>query len=225
VNVLGYTRVSTKEQAQKGLSLRAQADAMREACERRGWSLSMIESDEGVSTRRRRRPGLDRAIKSVAAGEYDVLMVSRLDRLARSVGQFASLIAQADKQGWTLVVLEPDFDLTTPYGRMVAHVAAAFAEFERDLISQRTREGLAIARSEGRIKPHVSVVPDSVRRRIALEREAGRTWAAIARGLNRDGITPPGGVPWTRKSAAKHEASRWSSATSQHPRTPSPQTS
>ncbi len=80
-------------------------------------------------------------------------MVSRLDRLSRSVGEFAQFLERAEKKGWTVVVLDPAVDMTTPFGRAMAGMASVFAQLERDLVSQRTKEALRAKIASGEWTP------------------------------------------------------------------------
>jgi hypothetical protein len=141
-----------------------------------------------------------RHLRMDKAGSDGVLVVTKLDRLARSTLDFASIVRRAERKGWQLVVLDLGLDMTTPMGRFAANVAAAVAELERELIADRTRDGLAVVKARGTTKTgkpavfgHPSRVPTDVRARIVRERdEGGTSWRAIADALNRDGIASPG---------------------------------
>lgn len=152
MRVAGYVRVSSREQGATGLGLQAQKEALSAAAAHRdGWQLATVAVEIASAGNVRRRPVLTRLLEDMDAGQYGVLVVSRLDRLARSVGDFATTLDRAKRNGWELVCLDPAVDMTTPYGKAMAGVAAVFAELERELISQRTKEGLAVARSSGRM--------------------------------------------------------------------------
>lgn len=195
---LGYVRVSTGEQAEQGASLEAQINALAADAERRGWDIEFAR-EEGVSGKvaPSRRPVLAPALRRLDAGEADALMVTRLDRVSRSVADFAALAERADKQGWGLVLLNPALDLGDPAGRFTANVLASAAQYERELIGARTREGLAQRRLEGvRLGRPPTVAPDVVAR-IRTARDDGATWTDIARRLNADGVpTAQGGAQW-----------------------------
>lgn len=196
MTVIGYTRVSTEEQARDGYGLGAQHDAIEAEAARRGWEVTWVE-DGGQSGKSMNRPGLAYALSRLKTGQASGLVVSRLDRLSRSLLDFAGLIKQAEFEGWSLVSLDPPLDLTTPAGRMVAHVLASFAEFERELISQRIREGLAVARDQGVKLGGPRRMPEDVVNRILREHKAGATLHRIARGLNDDAVpTARGGKCW-----------------------------
>jgi DNA invertase Pin-like site-specific DNA recombinase len=153
MKVAGYLRVSSREQGATGLGLQAQKEALSAAAAHRdGWQLATVAVEIASAGNVRRRPVLTSLLDDLDAGRYGVLVVSRLDRLARSVGDFATTLDRAKRNGWELVCLDPAVDMTTPYGKAMAGVAAVFAELERELISQRTKEGLAVAIASGRMR-------------------------------------------------------------------------
>jgi DNA invertase Pin-like site-specific DNA recombinase len=106
----------------------------------------------------------------LADGSASVLVVTKLDRLSRSVIDFAALLALAERQGWALVVLDLGLDLTTPNGKFVASVMASVAQLERDLIGERTRQALAVKREQGIKLGRPSSVPADVREFITQAR-------------------------------------------------------
>jgi DNA invertase Pin-like site-specific DNA recombinase len=137
------------------------------------------------------------AIAELARGRADALVVAKLDRLSRSMLDFTALMAKAQTQGWALVALDCALDTTTPAGEAMANVLATFAQFERRLIGQRTREALAAKRAQGVKLGRPRKVPRRVVTRIRRERETGRSLAGIADGLNRDAVpTAQGGRQW-----------------------------
>jgi DNA invertase Pin-like site-specific DNA recombinase len=122
---------------------------------------------------------------------------AKLDRLSRSMLDFTALMAKAQKQGWALVALDCAVDTTTPAGEAMANVLATFAQFERRLISQRTREALAVKRDKGVVLGRPLSVDDSIVRRIVRERDRGWSLRSIADGLNADRVpTGQGGKCW-----------------------------
>lgn len=135
--LVGYARVSTDEQ-----NLNLQQDALRAiGCQH-------IFEDRGISGTRWRRPGLDVALEALMPG--DTLVVWRLDRLGRSLVQIIGLIEDLTARGIGFRSYTESFDMSTPSGRLIFHMMAALAEFERALIAERTRAGLAAARTRGR---------------------------------------------------------------------------
>ena len=144
-----------------------------------------------------RRPELQEALHALDSGQASVLVTAKLDRLSRSVLDFASLMARAEREGWAIVVLDVNVDTSTPSGEMMAHVVASFAQYERRLISERTRRALAIKRAEGIQLGRPRSIPEDVRSRIAVMRSEGLTYRAIAEELNADDV-PRGqnGIRW-----------------------------
>ncbi len=148
-----YARVSTTGQAAENqlLALRAFASA-------RGWTATEF-TDHGVSGAREKRPQLDALLAAARARKVDVVACVKLDRLARSVSHLVALVRELEVLGVDLVVLDQQIDTTTPAGRLLFHVLAAIAEFERDLIRDRVLAGLKRARAHGQRlgRPRVSL--------------------------------------------------------------------
>jgi DNA invertase Pin-like site-specific DNA recombinase len=143
------------------------------------------------------RPGLQEALRAIEEGRAETLVVAKLDRLSRSLMDFAALMERSRKGGWALVALDLGVDTTTPSGEMMANVLAVFAHFERRLIGQRTKDALAVKRSQGVKLGRPRQVPELVRRRIRSLRARGLSLEAIASKLNEDGVsTAQGGKRW-----------------------------
>jgi len=193
-----YTRVSTDEQADSGAGLEAQRAAIETEARNRGWELAGAYEDAGASGKSvSGRPGLQAALVAVESGDADGIVVAKLDRLSRSLLDFAALMERSRRKGWALIALDLGIDTSTPAGEMMAHVLATFAQFERRLIGQRTKDALAVKRAEGVVlgRP-VSVAPGTVDRILEL-RGQGLTFAAIAKVLNTDGVpTSRNGSRW-----------------------------
>ncbi|MGY1719291.1 recombinase family protein [Blastococcus sp. SYSU DS0552] len=197
MRVVAYTRVSTREQADTGHGIDAQRAELRRQAELRGWEIVTWAEDLGSSGKDMRRDQLTRAVKLVESGEADALVATKIDRVSRSVADFAALVCRANTKGWALVVLDIGLDLTTPMGKFTANVLCAAAELERDMISQRTRDGLAAARAKGVRIGGPRVLPDDVADRITELRQGGATLTAIADRLNGEGVpTAKGGDRW-----------------------------
>jgi len=191
-------RVSTAEQAGSGAGLEAQQAAIGRETAHRGWDLVGLCTDAAASGRSiTGRPALDQALRAVEGGGADVLIVAKLDRLSRSLLDFAALMARAQQRGWNLVALDLGIDLSTPAGEFLANVMASAAQWERRIIGQRTREALAVRRAQGvRLGRPVSLGAD-VTGRISSLRGQGVTLAAIADQLNADEVpTAQGGAHW-----------------------------
>ena len=135
--ILGYARVSTDDQ-----KLDSQVDALTEVGAERVFS-------ERISGSVRNRPELDRLLDQLRSG--DVVVVTKYDRLARSLRDLLEIVEAINARGAGFRSLAEDIDTTTPAGRLIFHVFASIAQFERERISERTREGLAAAKRRGRI--------------------------------------------------------------------------
>lgn len=180
-----------------GLGLADQRAAISIEAQRRGWDAVEYVMDDGYSAKSLARPGITEALDRLRSGTAGILVVSKLDRLSRSLLDFASLMQTAEREGWQLVVLDMAIDTTQPSGALVAHVMASFAEYERRIIGQRTSAAMQQLKAQGVRLGRPRVMAESVRSRIASERKEGRTLAAIADGLNADEVrTARGGARW-----------------------------
>lgn len=196
VRAIGYVRVSTGGQVESGAGLDAQREALKADAARRGWDLEIV-ADEGLSAKDMRRPALQDALERLDRGEADVLMAAKLDRVSRSVTDFAKLLERASAKGWRLVLLDLGVDTSTPAGEFVANTIANSAQYERRLIGQRTREGLAAKRAAGVRLGRPSGLPTEVIERIVREHRAGASLRKIGAALEADGIaTGRGGSKW-----------------------------
>lgn len=199
--VVGYGRVSTREQGDSGLGLEAQRNVVELYCERAGLELAAWLTDVASGKSTAGRAGLDKALATCTAGVADGLVVAKLDRLARSVFDFASLLKRAQAERWTLVIVDIGLDLSTPHGRMVASIMATLAEWEREMISVRTKDALVEARRRGSRFGRPSGIDDATIARIKRERANGAGLWSIARDLTRDGVpTAQGGDRWTHST-------------------------
>ena len=201
---LAYVRVSTDGQYASGAGLAAQTTAVRSEAERRGWDLlEVVGEDDGSSSATLDRPGLQGAMARLDAGEADVLIVAKMDRLSRSVLHGAQVMERAQRRGWSLVVVDMGIDMTTPSGEMMAKMLLVTAEFERNMIRARTRDALAAKRAAGvRLGRPQSLPLDTVARIVRAHR-AGQSMNSIATALNADGVpTAHGGAAW-RHSTVK----------------------
>lgn len=212
--MIAYLRVSTEEQAESRAGLDAQRTAIEAAAALRGWEIVEWRVDAGASGKSLKgRPELAEALEGVRAGRASGLVVAKLDRLSRSVLDFAGLMADANKRGWNIVALDLGIDLSTPAGKLVAGMMANVAEWERDVISQRTKDGLAAKKAAGIRLGRPSALPAEVVERIVSASRAGAGFSAIARSLNEDGVpTAQGGAQWypatVRKVLAGQDAAK-----------------
>ena len=196
MKVIGYLRVSTREQADSGLGLDAQRRTISDEADRRGWKVEWLV-DDGRSARNLNRPALTEALALLKRGEASALVVAKLDRLSRSVSDFAAVLATADKQRWAVVALDLGVDTTTPAGELVAGVMMVIAQWERRIIGVRTREAMAEAKANGARFGRIRQAAPGTVARILHERAEGQSFNAIAAGLDADDIpTPGGGLHW-----------------------------
>jgi DNA invertase Pin-like site-specific DNA recombinase len=195
--VIAYTRVSTEEQSASGLGLVDQRQVIDAEVTRRGWGDVAYVTDEGFSAKSLSRPGITAALADLEAGRASTLVVSKLDRLSRSLLDFCVLMETSKRQGWEIVVLDLALDTSTPAGMLMGNVMASFSQYERQLIGARTSAALQVLKSQGVRLGRPRVMDASVSARIVKERQKGRTMQAIADGLNSDAVpTARGGTKW-----------------------------
>jgi DNA invertase Pin-like site-specific DNA recombinase len=197
MSAVGYVRVSTTEQAESGAGLEAQRRAITRACDERSWQLSSIYEDPGVSGQSLNRPGLTAALEAVETSGASVLVVAKLDRLSRSLMDFAGVMERSRRRGWHIAALDLGVDTSSPSGEMVANVMATFAQFERRLIGARTKEALQVRRSQGVRLGRPPSVDEATVKLIVELRSEGLSYALI--GARLDGAAVPtsrGGKRW-----------------------------
>jgi DNA invertase Pin-like site-specific DNA recombinase len=142
------------------------------------------------------RKGLLSALERLDCGECDVLVASKVDRVARSTSDFAGLLDRAEKHGWSLVVCDLDLDTTTAAGRMVAEIVAAAASFESRRIGERGRDAHAVRKSQGLRAGQAPILSQDIRERIYREHQDGKSLNQIARDLNDEGVPTAKGGRW-----------------------------
>ena len=196
--VIGYLRCSTEEQADSRAGLDAQRAAILAEAQRRGWAetdLTFVE-DAGFSGKNLDRPGICAALDELRHRRADTLVVSKLDRLSRSMLDFAGLMDRANREHWALVALDLGVDTSTPSGDVMAGVLALFAQFERRLIGQRTRDALAQKRLAGVQLGRPVSISARVASQIVELRAAGLTLRGIVEQLAELGIPTVSGGGW-----------------------------
>ena len=149
MNAMGYSRVSTEEQARHGVSMDNQDNKIRLQAELSEYHLVDIIRDPGRSAKDMNRPGIRRVIEAVKAGEIDAVIIHKLDRLTRSVADLDSFIRLLNKKGVALISVKDSIDTKTAGGRMVLNVLASISQWEREAIGERTAEALRHKRSRG----------------------------------------------------------------------------
>jgi DNA invertase Pin-like site-specific DNA recombinase len=171
--------VSTKGHGQ---TTETQALALQEYAERRGFEIVQEYRDEGISGSKDSRPALDKLMKDARTRKFDVVVVARFDRFARSVSHLLRALEEFSHLGVDFVSLSESIDTSTPVGKMIFTVLGAVAELERNLIKERVHMGLSRARKQGKAlgRPRVEVDP----RQVAGLRACGLSWNQIAEKLN-----------------------------------------
>jgi DNA invertase Pin-like site-specific DNA recombinase len=199
---VGYVRVSTEEQALSGAGLQAQRALIEAEAERRGWTLAEVFVDAAASGKSLDgRPALASALAAIESGKAGTLVVAKLDRLSRSLLDFAGLMKRAQDVGWNLVALDLGIDLSTPAGEFLASVMASAAQWERRIIGQRTKDALAARRAAGVTLGRPRGVSEMIVERIKRDRDAGLSLRQVAAGLDRDQVpTSQGGTRWFASS-------------------------
>jgi DNA invertase Pin-like site-specific DNA recombinase len=139
-----YVRVSTNEQ-----ETHMQEAELREYCDRRGWSC-VVYRDKGQSGAKNDRPALNVMLNDMRKRKFDVVVVWALDRLARSLKQLLGIAEECRSLGVDLVSLKQSVDTTGPAGRLTFQILGAVAEFERELLRERVKAGMAQARRTGK---------------------------------------------------------------------------
>ena len=194
LQVIGYVRVST---AKQDIGPEVQIAALEAEAARLGWELTIYREDAASAKSLTGRPVLASAMAELKAGRADALAVSKLDRLSRSVADFAGILETASRQRWALICLDLGIDTSTITGAAMAQVTVTFAEMERKKIAERTRDGMAkIKATTGKHMGRRSVLPPETVARIRSERAAGTTLVGIAETLNAEGIPTATGKTW-----------------------------
>jgi DNA invertase Pin-like site-specific DNA recombinase len=172
-----YARVSTNNGQDPGMQTRE----LREYCQRRSWEIEGEYVDAGVSGAKERRPQLDALLVACRKRRVDAVVVYRYDRFARSLRQLVNALEEFRSLGIEFISLHEGVDTSTPNGRLVFGIFASIAEFERELIRDRVKSGIAAARSKGTRLGRPMVRVDAAR--IAALRDSGATWRTITRQL------------------------------------------
>ena len=174
MNAAIYARVSTLH---NGQSPEMQLNELKEYCVRRGWAVVNEFVDEGISGSKDSRPELNKLMADAHKRKFDVVVVWKFDRFARSVSHLLRALETFNSLGIGFVSLSEQIDTSTPMGKMIFTVLGSVAELERSLIAERVRSGLRNARAKGQRlgRPHVQV--DVVR--VRSLRSQGRSFKSI----------------------------------------------
>ena len=213
---IGYLRVSTSGQAEEGISLDAQRAKIEAWCDVNDYELGEIFTDAGISGKRAdNRPGLQSALLAACDTQGAALVVYSLSRLARSTKDAIGIAEKLDRANADLVSISEKIDTTTAAGKMVFRMLAVLAEFERDLVSERTVAALSHMRNQGK---RISRTPygfdveaggrlienleeQQVIAQILKMRKNGMSYPKIAETLTSQGIpTKRSGKPWNQST-------------------------
>jgi site-specific DNA recombinase len=220
MKVIGYIRVSTNEQAENGVSLAAQEKKVRGYCKVNDWQCVGILKDDGYSAKDLKRPGMQKILAELPSRDrrFDGIVVTKLDRLTRSVRDLVHLTALADKHKVALVSIQEAVDTGTATGQLFRNIVTSISEWERGVIGERTREALAYKRQNGECigaipygftlgedGKHLLPIPAElgVLERVRKERQRGLSYDLIADGLNADQVP-------TKRKGRWHAATVWS---------------
>lgn len=206
---IGYIRVSTTEQAQEGISLEAQASKIRAYCELNDLELLTIFEDAGKTGKNLKREGIQEALAMIEAGNADALIVYKLDRLSRKTRDTLEIIETIEGAGAAFHSITEKIDTKSALGKFFLTITAAFAQMERDTISERTKDALSFKREQGQ---YLGAVPfgyelngkeleeaekeAEVISMIVSLKQAGNTLQSIADTLNSKGVQTKRGGKW-----------------------------
>jgi DNA invertase Pin-like site-specific DNA recombinase len=182
MKIATYTRVSTSEQ-----TVENQVQALRQYCQQRGWQIAREYSDEGISGAKSDRPELNRLMVDAGKRKFDAVCVWKFDRFGRSTQHLLKSLETFRSLGIEFVSVSESIDTSSAAGKMLFTMLAAFAEFERGLIIERTHAGLRRARAEGRrAGPKAKEVNGE---RVRQLRAEGVTWREVCEitGLSKGG--------------------------------------
>src|SRR6266404_4263000 len=175
-----YARVSTSN----GQNPEMQLEELRAYCKRRGWEIAGEYTDAGVSGAKEHRPALDRLLAVCRRRQVDAVVVYRYDRFARSLRQLVNALEEFRSLGIDFVSLHEGVDTSTANGRLVFGIFATIAEFERELIRDRVRSGIASARAKGKHLGRPRVSPKVNESKVRELRASGDSWRSIAKQLH-----------------------------------------
>jgi site-specific DNA recombinase len=145
-----YVRVSTDEQAKAGYSLAAQVDRIKSFIKSQGWAATEIYSDDGYSAKDRNRPALKRLLDDASEKRFEAILVYKIDRLSRRLKDLIEIVEELAHYEVGFKSITELIDTTTPEGRLMFHQFGSFAQYERELIGQRTKMGMIKRMKEGK---------------------------------------------------------------------------
>src|SRR5258706_7953639 len=157
MSTIGYVRVSTDKQAERGISLEAQAEKIRAMAMVQSAELSEIIVESGESAKSLNRPGMAKLLAMVDGGQVRAVIVAKLDRLTRSVKDLCELLELFERRGVALVSVAESLDTGSAAGRLVLNIMAAVSQWEREAIGERTRDAMRHKRRPGEPVRNIAV--------------------------------------------------------------------
>src|SRR6266567_1957004 len=211
MKTVGYVRVSTDKQAERGISLEAQAEKIRAMAVVQGAELSEIIVESGESAKSLNRPGMAKLLAIVDGGAVKAVIVAKLDRLTRSVKDLCELLERFERRGVALVSVAESLDTSSAAGRLVLNIMTAVSQWEREAIGGRTRDAMSHKRTNGERVGNIQfgyrlgadgkhVEADQAEQAVLQEihdlRRKGHTLRGIAATLSRQALRTRRGTAW-----------------------------
>jgi len=191
MKAIGYARTSTQKQ---DLGLDVQEKRLKVEAEFRGIEMEIVQEKISGTVSPLMRPGLSQILAALREGTYDTLIVAKLDRVARSMGDIAILLESAKKEGWNFIALDLGVDTSTPEGTLVVGIMASIAQWERARIQERTREALGQAKAQGKRLGRPRVHNEKAIQRATELREAGFSLAKVSEQMFDEGFASSKGT-------------------------------
>jgi site-specific DNA recombinase len=218
MKTIGYVRVSTERQVERGSSLDAQAEKIRAMALVQGVELADIIVESGESAKSLNRTGMSQLLAMVDAGKVKAVIVAKLDRLTRSVKDLCELLERFERKGVALVSVAESLDTGSAAGRLVLNIMAAVSQWEREAIGERTKDALSHKRSQGQRVGNIAFGYRLASDGLHLEADAGEqgalaeirrlrsqgeTLRGIAARLNQGPLRTRRGTAWRLESVAR----------------------
>jgi site-specific DNA recombinase len=194
---------STDKQVDEGHSLVVQQAKLEAYCLVKDWALAEVVQDEGYSAKSLDRPGLQGLLGMVEAGQVQVVVVTKLDRLTRSVADLDRLLKLFDKKSVALVSLQESLDATTATGRLMMNLLASVSQWEREVIGERTRDAMQHLRRTGQVYSRPCLTDGAAINRIRELRAGGMAYRGIAQQLAAEGHQTARGGQWDESTVRK----------------------
>ena len=195
MQVVGYIRVSTEDQAREGVSLAAQRAKIDAYALVKDWRVVEVIQDDMTAKHLRRR-GVQRLLALVARRQVGAVIVYKLDRLTRSVKDLNSLVELFDKKEVALVSLQESLDTTTASGRLMMNLLASVSQWEREVIGERTRDAMQHLKAQGQVYSRLVFDNATTLAQIHTRRAGGATLQEIADELTAAGVPTVRGGVW-----------------------------